>query len=750
MLELVPANQRSTQWERRLLSGVNRPSSERKQDPPKAAFSDQSDPTAKQETLSLKHPHAAQATEPRPPARRGRGSAGTAKRMSVTILVGLLAAFVALVALVLANANFLRGPISNYVSKKLDRPFAIHGNLDIGLFRHPHVRVNDIVLGNTAWGSRATMLELKQAVISIELLPLFRGRVVLPEVRLVQPDVLLERDDAGNANWTFGKDEQTQSGKSNPPEIRSLWIEKGKVTFVDAKGRTDVKLAIDSSRGESDGASTIGFTGTGRLRNEEFELDGRAGSLLELKEAGRPYSLSVKARAGDTKASFDGTLVPLRMESIDGQVTLSGKDLSQLYPIVPVPLPWTPAYRISGHLVREGQKYALHDLEGGVGKSDIEGDVAADLTGKRTLLTMDLASKRLDYKDFTGVLGVPPPGNPRSATPAQRKEAEKREESETVLSSKPYSLERLRAVDADVKFKGESVIARDIPLDKVAFELKLKEGKLALAPLDFGLAGGHVLANIALDATKDVIETRADATVKNVEVKAFLPKLKESAGSAGKLGGRAKLATKGNSIAQMAASANGELALIMAQGRLSTLALVLTNLDLANATKYLLRGNPDAPVYCAVINASIRDGWVEPNVFVIDSSEELINGEGGVDLRAEEYKLRLVAKSKRASLVALRGPIRIGGSFKDPAIHPEVGPLALRAGAAVALGTLLTPLASLLALVDPGGAKDSNCAALIDQAVKEVSTKKVAPPKEAAPATSSTEPANGDGSKATR
>src|SRR6185295_443451 len=104
------------------------------------------------------------------------------------------------------------------------------------------------------------------------------------------------------------------------------------------------------------------------------------------------------------------------------------------------------------------------------------------------------------------------------------------------------------------------------------------------------------------------IQTDMDATARNLEVKALLPKLKESEGSAGKLGGRAKVKTKGNSIAQMSASANGELALIMSQGRASTLALVLTNLDLANAVKYVLRGDPDAPVYCAVVHASMREG----------------------------------------------------------------------------------------------------------------------------------------------
>lgn len=271
-----------------------------------------------------------------------------------------------------------------------------------------------------------------------------------------------------------------------------------------------------------------------------------------------------------------------------------------------------------------------------------------------------------------------------------------------------------------MKFKGESLLARDIPLDNITVQLELKDGKLVLNPLNFGVAGGKIVSHFALDASQDVIQTDVDATASNLEVKALMPKLKENQGSAGKLGGRAKLSTRGNSVARMAASANGEVALIMSKGRVSTLALVLTNLDLANAIKYLMRGDPNAPVYCAVTSAALHDGEMVPNIFVVDSSEENIKGEGAIDFKSEEYRLRLVAHSKHASLIALRGPIRIGGTFKKPTVRPEAGPLAARVGVAVALGVLLTPVASLLALVDPGGAKDSNCAALIEHATEKV------------------------------
>jgi uncharacterized protein involved in outer membrane biogenesis len=412
-------------------------------------------------------------------------------------------------------------------------------------------------------------------------------------------------------------------------------------------------------------------------------------------------------------------VVPLKLETIDGRLELSGKDLSKLYPLVPVALPWTSSYRVSGHFLREGRKFALHDLSGRVGSSDVKGSASLDLTRKRPFFNADVTSQRLDYKDLAGFLGAPPPAKGQRRPPDQEREAEVREATGRALPTKPYDVTRLRAFDADVRFKAGSIISRSLPLDNMVVDLKLKDGTLVLAPLDFGVAGGHVTSRVTLDARKEVIATKVQATATNLEAKALLPALKRSAGSAGKVGGRAELSATGNSIAAMAGSANGEVALIMSQGRASTLSLVLVNLDLANATKYLLYGDPNAPVHCGVVSGRIQDGRLVPQTFVIDSSEEKITGEGTIDFKDERYDLRLVADSKRASLVALRGPIRVGGTFKHPEVRPEVGPLAARVGAAIALGIVATPLASLLVLVDPGNAKGVNCSALIEKAGKE-------------------------------
>ena len=395
--------------------------------------------------------------------------------------------------------------------------------------------------------------------------------------------------------------------------------------------------------------------------------------------------------------------------------------------MIPIALPWTPPYSIAGRLIRDGDKWSLQKFSGKIGASDLSGDFSVDRSGKRPAVIANLVSRRLNYKDLGGFVGVAPGGETTRRTPDQARQEAKQAASGRVFSSQPYNLERLRAGDADVRFRGEQVVAGDWLLDNLSSHLTLQQGQLKFVPLDFGIAGGHIVANLTLDARKDVIRTSGDATVRNLELKRILPQLKSDRGSAGKFGGRAKLATAGNSIADMAAATNGELALIMSGGQVSTLALLLSNIDLANAATALLRGDQNAPVHCVVVSATVRDGMVVPNHFIADTSEVNVRGEGRIDLRNERYGLKLVPDSKRMSLLALRGPIAVGGTFKNPEVGPAMGPLAARAGAAVALGAI-NPLLALVPLFDPGDAPDSNCAGLIKSAQQNISQKRVPKP----------------------
>jgi AsmA family protein len=640
------------------------------------------------------------------------------KSRKTWIFLGLVTAIAAVVALF--EWNWLRGPLADYLGARVGRQIGIDGDLHVELSRQPTVTADSITIANAPWSSEAVMARAQRVALRLDLQSLWDGHPAFPEIDLVQPRILLERNGAGNDNWDFGP----ATDARNAVRIERLKIEDGVVQFRNAETGTDVTINVTSSNALDNGAAPLQFSGSGKLRNNPFTIEGSAASLLALENQDQPYALDVSAKAGSTSARFDGTIVPARIDNVDGRLELRGRDLSQLYPIIPVPFPWTPPYALSGRLKHVDRVWTFKEFKGKVGDSDLAGSFAVDRSGPRPAVDADLVSTRLDYKDLGGLVGLPPTHEPPSArTAEQNREAAKRAESQRVLPTKPYDLERLRVVDAKVRFRGKRFISTSLPLDDLNATADLEDGVLKLEPLDFGIAGGHVVSALTLDARQNVIRTRGDVTVSDVELKQILPKLAPPNGSAGKVSGRARLSATGNSVADMLGSSNGEIALASEGGEASELAIVLTNLDLARAVPLLLGGDSNSPIRCVVGDFVADNGKLDARTLAMDTQAEKILGEGSVDFARELYDLRLKAQSKKPSVLALRGPILVDGSFKSPNIHPAGGPIAARVGASVALGVLASPFAALLPLLDVGGATDADCAALVQEARANVAAR---------------------------
>lgn len=607
--------------------------------------------------------------------------------------------------------NLLRGPIAGYFAHQLGRPVAIAGDLKVKLGWTPRIQVDDVSIGNASWATDPQMVHVRRMDLRVELLSLFAGVPVVPAIELAEPLLLLEKNNDGAPNWLFG------DGAYVPPvRLGTINVDRGTVRYRDPATRADVTVNLQSTPATADTPPSLRFSGEGSFRGESFRIDGQGLGLSALRKVDDPYQLILHARAGATEVRFAGSVVPSEVERLKGELQLQGKDLSQLYPVVPLPIPWTPPYKLSGRLTHKDKVWSYREFKGTVGDSDLTGDFDVDLSPTRPSVTADLSSRRFGYKDLGGFVGLPP-GESSSGvkTGEQQKASVRRAVSARVLSDQPFKLDRFRIADADIKFRGTSVSLIDAPIDNLSTHIIVKDGVLRFAPLDFGIGGGHVVAKLSLDANGPIARSQADIEVRNLELKRIFPQLASPQGTAGRFGGRASFKTQGDTIAAMAAAANGEGAMIMRGGEASTLTLVMTNLDLARAATLLLQGDKTSEIRCAVASFAVTNGQMVPDLMIIDTTAVTINGAGGIDFREEKYDLHLKAQSKKPSLLALRGPIVIEGTFKTPAIHPEMVPVTARLGAAAGLASIMPPLA-LLALVDFGGAPDVDCRALVDDA----------------------------------
>ena len=100
-----------------------------------------------------------------------------------------------LIAIIVAffEWNWLRSPLANYLSGRVGRPVAIEGNLQGEWSLKPLFSADSVTVHNASWSAEPVMARAQRIDVRVDVATLFSGPVSLPEVTLVQPQVLLER-----------------------------------------------------------------------------------------------------------------------------------------------------------------------------------------------------------------------------------------------------------------------------------------------------------------------------------------------------------------------------------------------------------------------------------------------------------------------------------------------------------------------------------------------------------------------------
>ena len=594
--------------------------------------------------------------------------------------------------------NLLRSPIEHIVSDRLERTFRITGPLSVRPWSlHPSFSADGLSVANVTGGKAPHLAAVGRLSFSVDLRALLRGEWVLDGIELDGANIHLEEDADGKGNWLLGKD----SGGSAPVlRLGTIRIRDSVLSARLPSRRTDVQLRVASD----DTGGALRFTATGRWQGEALDIRGKAGSVEGYLDGAKPYPVDASGSIGATRFSVAGSAANLPdLNGLDIRFTLSGPSLAPLYALTGVPLPATPPYRLAGRLVHSGQRWQFDELDGLVGSSDLRGTFQVDRSTRPQRLEGRLRSRRLDLSDLSGFIGA-------RATSGQ----EIAPRPGKVLPSRALGFEKIAAANVDVDLAIDDIRNTGLPLEAAEGHLRIDDRRVTLAPLRLGLAKGKVDGRLELDARSQPAKAVLDVRATRLQLRELMPGTESRNFTSGLLGGQAKLAMRGQSVAELLGSADGEVAVAMTGGSTNRLLVRLANLDVANALLTWLSGGQKEDIRCLVGDMTASGGVLKPRTLVLDTTRSRVIGQGTISLRDEQFDLHLRTEPKDGSLLALRGPLYLGGSFAAPVVRPEPIPLGSRIAGAVALGLISPPLA-LLALIETGGAEDTPCAALLAQ-----------------------------------
>ncbi len=641
------------------------------------------------------------------------------------VVGGLLALIIVVPAIVLGIVVWLdrwdaaRPYISRFATTALGREVAITGPLDVDVGRVTRIRLHGLSVANADWGKAPYLLRIGDLDISVAVWPLLSGDVVIPVLRFANVDADLERMKDGRANWQFGsgKPAAPQPASSEPaqlPLVQSLEVRDTRVRFDDRALDKQADLAIDRLRlGEDEQRRQMTADGAGSYQGQPASLKAKMGSLTVLQAGKEPYPLELSLIAGDFHADISGTVAePLALEGLDLKLDIRGEDLSNLFPLVGIPIPPSPPYHLAGRLERKGPAWVFRQFAGKLGTSDMRGTASAVLGGARPRIEADITSNLLDLKDLGPFIGASEGGS-EARTPIQRPGGR-------ILPDKEIDLSKLNAVDAKIDFKGTRIVTPQVPIDRLDAKVSLENGTFRAQPVSFAIGEGTVKFFMSLYGAEQPVRSDIEASIQRVDLKRLLAGSDFVTKTAGVFNGHIKLASTGTSVAQIAGTSTGEVTVVLTNGRFSQLLIELAGLDIAESLGFLIEGDRSIPVRCIIADFTANQGVFNTRTLAFDTTDTNIVGDGSINMRDEKLDLHLRAYPKDFSPFTLRTPIAVQGTLGSPDAFPDPVDIGVEGIAKKVLNGIITVVGGLLPPVDMGPGKNEPCAAMVEEARQRV------------------------------
>lgn len=633
------------------------------------------------------------------------------RKTRVAGIVAVVLVLAITIGLALLDWNLLRGPIGRWASARYDRQIELNGDLDVKLFTWtPSVHVRDLRVGGPSWARDRDTLKIADFQGSVRLLPLLIGRVEVPRVAIVRPEVVLIATEDGRRSWQLNPDKPDDGKGLKLPPIHQLIITDGSLSLDEQRRKIRMEATLSAREG-SQGRAGFRLDGQGTINGTPLTLAVAGGPFINIRRD-RPYPFQASLAGVNSTLEARGSITrPFDLGQFQTTLSLQGRDLADLYLLTGIALPNTPPYRLSGRLTRDDAKFSFNDFAGQVGSSDLSGDLVVDKVGDRRRVDAVLHSRLLDIDDLATVLGGTPTVTPAGNTVVTSGQPGR------LLPDAPLAVERLRVMDGTLRYTAGQVKRNELDIRKVELGADLDRAILDLDPVAFTFNRGELRGTARINATRDTPYSTADFRLRGYPLESIIPAQGGVPTVTGRALGRLQLEGPGASIHDFAAASKGQITVVVPQGRMRSAFAELLGINASAGLFRLLGGDEsDVEIRCAVADFRVAGGTATARTFVIDTTPVLAQGTGTLDLGAETLNLRIDGETKEARLVRLWSPITVQGSLTAPRVGIDTGSVVGQAGLAGVLGAVVNPLVALLPFVDPGLAEDANCGALISSA----------------------------------
>jgi AsmA protein len=610
------------------------------------------------------------------------------------ILVGLCLSVLVLAGVAFAlpsimSSQTVRQEVAEQISQLTGRAVTLRGDQALKVFPNLSVELSDVVIAGDLPGTENALIITETLRGGVRALPLLLGRIELSTFELTRPTIRLLRTADGQSNWrlqgsdlvsALGPDQSTASGV----QLGRFRITDGTLHFNDEQnGITETVTSADMELTWPTSSTRAAISGSAIWRGEAVELSVSLAQPAALAQPGSTSGVVLSIAGAPMRLQFDGTVSPGSLSTNEG--------------VTPVPWQASGSVAVSTPSLRRAASWLTSEVEAGATFGAFRLD--ADMNMLDTTIDLTDLQLSLDGNEAEGVLTLDLDGYQNGDTNTGRPALQgtldfaRFDLSAYIDTIRPTTTAEAPGdwrffmvpdvlaspFDLDVRFASRRVLASPLEFGETAGSVLLSADRFVLGIGEAQGYDGLVRGSLTLARDEQVQDTglplgvALDLSTDELDLGAFLGSFVETPALSGSLTLQTLFRGRGETIAQVLESLEGDANAQLIDGTLIGLDLneigesfVDTNFDLAT---FEMGGETELEQFST--QAFARDGYLQLRDLSVATQRLSLTMSGQSELMSRSLSFE-GATAINAGGDTLVVPFDVRGTWSSPIILPDL------------------------------------------------------------------------------
>ena len=637
-------------------------------------------------------------------------------------LIGLVLVFLVIISFfrIPISLEGQRGLIESIAAEAIERQVNINGAIKVTTSLWPVFIIEDVHVKNPEGFADGDFAQLGSARVEVGLIRLLVGKIRVKDFEVSGLELNLLVDEKGAVNWVFNDAEPDESDKDDEtvPDDKTRELTSDAI-IVDRLHLSNISVSyfapgmekpsehkIDKCTGSALPGKAFQITLEGSTLEEPYEISIRAASLLEFLEKNKSW-VDIEAEIAKAHLKFSGNVDLAEVNrSLKLTLEIKGEGLDNFNRLLSLDLPPIPSYGLNASFSAMKGLIELSDLKLYVSESELTGSMKVADTGPTPEAIIILHSPLVQINDFVfddwspfQEIDETAEAVKDTAVSAVEKKAERAEKVNELLS--PESLKKL---NASISVSADKVLSGEDQLGSGKISVSLKEGRISLDPLHLEIPGGSLAMSMSVKPGRENAEASLQVGVKNFDFGILARRADPKTDMGGIINIDVALTSSANDFTEILAHGNGYFDFSANPENLQAGIMDLWAVNVISAiVSQTVKGK--SHIEYLVGRWTMKDGYLEADVFVIDTTRMRICGKGWADFRKEKLELQIAPSPKKPEFFSLATPISIQGDFEDFGLSIAPGGL-IGTGIKFVVSPLQVPLQTIFDKPIPADASD--------------------------------------------